>query len=357
MDAAQVGEGLVLNTITGATIHLPGKRRLRLSGKKPSALVIDRIELDRRLVGQAEEAGAEVRTANRLVSFSIDESTVPGRGKVEAVIDNGLGRTKIAASVLVGADGAFSRVGTQMRGGRPLRMVRGLGGAADYDANPLNDHVEVFLDDDSAPGWFAWTIPLEPGLSRFGTGSANGIKPSQSFELMRRRFPETFGTVRPLSRTAGAIAVWEPAPIVGDRVLLVGDAARQVKPTSGGGILTALRSAAIAAATIAEAFRDHDLSSSGLRAYPRRWNASIGKELRRQHDMRRAFERLGEVELRRLIGRLGDRKARATLERIGDIDFPSRLSWQILTWCPGLLVKTAILPHFPAAWLLPGRRP
>jgi len=355
MDAAQVGDGLVLNTITGATIHLPENRRLRLSSTRPTALVIDRIELDRRLVGQAEEAGAQVRTASRLMSFSIDETTVPGRGRVEAVIDSASGRTKIAASLLVGADGAFSRVATQMRGTRPRRLVRGLGGIADYDANPLNDHVEVFLDDQSAPGWFAWTIPLEKGSSRFGTGSANGIKPSESFERMQRRFPDTFGTVSPISRTAGAIAVWEPAPIIADRVLLVGDSARQVKPASGGGILTALRSADIAARTISEAFRRRDLSSLGLRSYPRLWNSVIGKELRRQHDMRRVFESLGEVDLGRLFDQLADRRVKSTVEQVGDIDFPSRLAWHILTRCPSLLFKGAVMPRFPIAWLFPGR--
>lgn len=356
MDAAGVGEGLVLNSIVGATIHLPGRRSLSLTGKKPHALVIDRVELDRRLVEQAKDAGARVITSSRLTSFSLGMATVPTRGKVEAFIDNEGGRTKIAASVLVGADGPFSRVATQMRGVRPRRLVRGLGGQAEYYANPLKDHVEVFLDDRSAPGWFAWTIPLEKGSSRFGTGSSNGIKPSQSFERMRRQFPETFGTVVPVSRTAGAIAVWEPGPIIGDRIVLVGDAARQVKPTSGGGILTALRSASIAAETIASAFRRNDLSSAGLAGYPRRWNASIGKEFRRQHDMRRVFERLGEGELRRLLDRLDEGRVKTIVERSGDIDFPSRLSWHLLTLYPRLVFKGAVLPRFPGAWLFPGRQ-
>jgi len=138
---------------------------------------------------------------------------------------------------------------------------------------------------------------------------------------------------------------------VADRVLLIGDAARQAKPTSGGGILTALVSAEIAAQACIQALIREDLSSRSLRVYPDLWEKRLGRELKRQHDMRRAFSRLDARGLAELVTALSRTKTRSSIESTGDIDFPSRLVWRLLTRHPGVVFRTFTIPRFPAAWL------
>jgi flavin-dependent dehydrogenase len=258
---------------------------------------------------------------------------------------------KLSALLLVGADGARSRVAMGIRKSRPRRLIRGFGAEAVYHANPLQDHVEIFFDQKSAPGWFAWTIPLGDGIARLGTGSANGMPARESLQRMRARFPESLGSATFTSRTGGSIALWEPSKIVDDRVLLVGDAARQVKPTSGGGILTGLLSASLAAETAADALRGGDLSSTMMASYPARWEVAIGRELRRQYDMRRAFDRLGQRQLNRLLGAVSDPRIWDKVAGLADIDFPSYLAWQVARYRPWTTLKAATLPRFPRAWL------
>jgi digeranylgeranylglycerophospholipid reductase len=345
IELADVGRAVICNPIRGAVIHAPGIHSVSVGGDRVHAYVIDRTDFDQRLCAQAEAAGATLLPQTRLESFVLTDSHVVVHARCE-------GRPiRLRARLLVGADGALSRVALQVRGTLPTGIVAGLGAVAGYDRNPLDDHVEVFLDPESAPGWFGWTIPLADRLARLGTGSAYGVKPRESFERLRATFPETFGAARVRSRSGGLIALWEPTPMVADRVMLVGDAARQVKPTSGGGIHAALEAAGLAASVAADALVKGDLSQRGLGAYPKRWHRYQGRELRRQHDMRRVFARLTAADLATLVPCLAERELRAEIDAVGDIDYPSRMVLRIGRHRPQLLLKLMARPRFPLAWL------
>lgn len=356
LELADAGDDLILNTLRGAVIHLASGQSVRLGGDRVHAHAIDRVELDRRLAQQATDAGAELLTSTqfqafRLVGEARGSRERPANGSVVASVVREGTATELSARVLIGADGALSRVARQIRGSGPTGTVAGLGGHADYDANPHTDHVEIFLDPHAAPGWFGWTIPLGDGTSRVGTGSANGVKPIESFQRLRDRFPETFGTATVMSRSGGTIALWQPTPLVADRVVLVGDAARQVKPTSGGGIYAALHAAELAASTITRALGQSDLSAKKLGEYGKRWNRSLGREFRRQHDLRRAFTRLSEPQMRRVIEALGTSALRRHVESTADIDFPSRAAMAVARRSPALALMLLATPRFPTAWL------
>jgi len=353
LDLAQVDHDLVINEIRGVVIHSADRAAVRVGGDRVHGYVIDRVELDRRLAGQATRAGAELIMPARVGRFrlvgGLGTSASSGHVAVSATYDRV--EVELRARLLVGADGAISKVAQQIRGSRPVGFVAGLGAHADYAANPYADHVEVFLDEHAAPGWFGWTIPLGDGTARIGTGSANGVKPHESLERLRAGFPSTFGTARIRSRSGGTIALWEPTAMVADRVMLVGDAARQVKPTSGGGIHAALHAAGLAARHAAEAFHGPSLSARALSSYEHDWHRTMGRELRRQHDLRRVFTRLDGPRLRHLLDLLDRETLRTDVASDADIDFPSRGLRRLALRNPLLAARLATWPRFPAAWL------
>ncbi len=352
LDIAQVDHGLVLNTIRGALVHTAGRNPVKVGGDRIHGYVIDRVELDRRLADQAIAAGAELIQPARFERYRLvgELGTEARSGCVAVTAVRDRVEVELRARLLIGADGASSKVAQQVRGRRQTGLVAGLGAHADYEANPLLDHVEVFLDDHAAPGWFGWTIPLGDGTARMGTGSANGVKPMESFERLRSRFASTFGTARIRSHSAGMIALWEPTAMVADRVMLVGDAARQVKPTSGGGIHAALDAAAIAARHAGAALRGPRLSARVLGSYERDWRRTMGRELRRQHDIRRMFRRLDPTRLGFLMDLLEREALRSELESRADIDFPSPGIRRLALRYPLLTARLATWPRFPTAW-------
>ena len=86
-----------------------------------------------------------------------------------------------------------------------------------------------------------------------------------------------------------------------DRILVVGDAAGQVKPTTGGGIFYSLLASEIASGALDQALRDDKLSANRLREYQKGWKNLLSNELEVGYSARRAFEFLGDSQISSLI--------------------------------------------------------
>ncbi|HKV90547.1 MAG TPA: hypothetical protein VJQ43_05040, partial [Thermoplasmata archaeon] len=133
-----------------------------------------------------------------------------------------------------------------------------------------------------------------------------------------------------------------------DRVLLVGDAAAQVKPLSGGGIFTGMRCAEIAVGVADRCLRSDDVSGPALSAYDRAWQAELGDEFRQAMFLRRLFVRLSDRDLDRLVEALQGAELKASIVAFGDIDFPTHVARQLLRQSPSLL---RLFPKALSAWL------
>jgi flavin-dependent dehydrogenase len=83
----------------------------------------------------------------------------------------------------------------------------------------------------------------------------------------------------------------------GDRLLVIGDAAGQVKPTTGGGIWFGYLGARIAAGVLGEALGSDNLTAGELSRYQKQWKAKMGKELSRGYRARWAYARLSDRQI------------------------------------------------------------
>jgi len=89
----------------------------------------------------------------------------------------------------------------------------------------------------------------------------------------------------------------EIARTYADRLLVIGDAAGLVKPTTGGGIHYSILSAGLAADVAADALRRDRLDAGTLARYERSWRKQLAGELEAQHALRRVVTALSDVEL------------------------------------------------------------
>ena len=76
----------------------------------------------------------------------------------------------------------------------------------------------------------------------------------------------------------------------------------------------------------------------------------MGRELRRQHDLRRMFTRLGPARLGFLMDLLEREALRSQLETRADLDFPSPGIRRLAMRYPLLAARLATWPRFPTAW-------
>jgi digeranylgeranylglycerophospholipid reductase len=341
---AKVGEQVVQNEIRGALIQSPLGKQLSIGGDKVYALAIDRVRLDQAMASQAQESGAELLLDARFLGLE------QANGLVTACVERHGRRTRVLTKLLIGADGAQSKVAKQLGVHRLHRTVLGL--AAEVRAQEAaRDQVTVLVDKDVAPGWFAWVIPLGDGRLRVGTGTTNGLRPMDSLRRLSTRLPQYFRGDALLGLAGGRIPLWSPMRLYNENVLLVGDAARQVKPTTGGGVYMGLLGARHAARVTVEALQREDFSAAFLSRYQKAFMADAGDELKRGADLQRLFATLSNAHLERLLARLRSKRLAGLINNYGDIDFPSRLLFELFKAAPSLAAFVRAPLRFPRAWL------
>ena len=316
LELAGVGETVVQRTYSSARVWAPGGRTLWLRSNAVQAVAIDRARFDQLLAARAVDAGVTLMLEARAAHFTRTRAGIT----VEArTVD---GPVRVRASLLIGADGANSTVARWMGCAQRCEIVPAIKADIAF-RGPGTDEIEIFLGRDVAPGWFGWIIPIGDGLARIGTGATK--PPRRCFDAFLDRIRREFGDFD-VGETRGAPLPLGPArDLISDGVMLVGAAARQTKPTTGGGLYFGVRAARLVAATALDALARGDCSRRALSAYERAWRRLDGRELAYGSWLRRGFRRLPDWGLDWLIALLGLSWTQRRLSRLGDMDYPSRL--------------------------------
>lgn len=339
----------VRTPVRGATVFGPSLGSVHFKAPEPRAFVIDRGALDVALADRAARAGAEFRTSTRFDGRVRAEN---GRTVVRVTGPDATA-TELSARLVIGADGVASAVARAFRLRRPVEILPAF--EAEIPRSPGDpDTVEVYLGNSISPGLFGWWIPDGAGGARVGVavdadGTPARVYYDRLLAYLERRFGERL--TNPTAFLVSGIPIGMVPKTHADGALLVGDAAAQVKPLSGGGIFTGMRCAELAAAVADAALRAGDTSSLRLAAYDRAWREEFGEEFRRALYLRRVFQRLDDADLDRLIAALQGSDLAATIVAFGDIDFPTHVARQLLRQSPSLV---RLVPKALGAWISTG---
>jgi digeranylgeranylglycerophospholipid reductase len=174
-----------------------------------------------------------------------------------------------------------------------------LGAQAEVEVEDLKE-VEVYFGQEIAPGFFGWLVPTSDGKALAG--------------LLSRRSPGSYLKNLIASLLAqGKIASNETRIVYGgiplsplpktyrERVVVVGDAAGQVKPTTGGGVYYGLLCADIAADVIHDALKEDNFSAKRLARYEKGWKAKLSRELEIGYWARKTYEKLGDRQIENIF--------------------------------------------------------
>lgn len=250
VQCAELVPGLIGQQAAGFTaqLHQPVQRmttRIEHDAADVTApfpgFMIDRAAFDAARVALAREAGAECRFG----------SVIRMLDRHGAQLADG---TRVAARVIVGADGPASVVGRAVgRVNRELVHAR----QVTVPLADASDATDIFLSDDY-PGGYGWLFPAGPH-AHVGIGVTPAARPRLK-QLLADLQHELVSAGRIdntiLRRTGGAIPVGgalAPVAALGDvPVLLAGDAAGLTNPVTGAGIHAALVSGELAGSTAAD---------------------------------------------------------------------------------------------------------
>jgi len=303
--------------VRGATVSSPGGVRIAFKSDEVRAWVVDRRIFDRALLEVAARSGAEVMMSSPVTGLAREG------GQSVLTVGRGSDRSKIEAGVVVSAEGAGARIARSAGIGPPREILSSAQVEAPFEIEDP-EKVEVFLGENVAPGFFAWAIPAQEGVARVGLS----CREKACLYLKRLlKSPPINGRVRggPLHLVVGGLPLGPPASTVAEGFLAVGDAAGQVKPTSGGGVYPGLVSAKIAGQVAAAASQEGDASAERLSEYERRWRSELGRELQLGMIAHRMRAGMADRDLDDLVRLLANREdLLRIIEEEGDIDRPSR---------------------------------
>ncbi|MCH7653862.1 MAG: NAD(P)/FAD-dependent oxidoreductase [Chloroflexi bacterium] len=296
-----------------ATIVSPKGRRLRVEKASAQALIVDRVAYVGSVADRAREAGAEFVLGARVTGVDISSDGVTVRTEASAGVRSHRGKMAVVA-------GGFNSPLVRMTGlGSDGPQDFMIGSQAEVEAPDLRE-TEVYLGNEVSPKSFAWLVPVSEGRALVGLVSRERLNGhADSFlESLRRQSkigklikgPRSWGIpVKPLPRTYG------------DRVLVTGDAAGLVKPTTGGGIYYSFISGDAAAQTADEAIEADDFSSRRLRGYEKRWKSVFGNELQIGYHARAFYESLSDDQIERMFGEFLDKDALNDVINSDDFSF------------------------------------
>jgi digeranylgeranylglycerophospholipid reductase len=300
--AAEVTQAEITTLSNGEmnTIHGTGGR----------GYILERRVFDRVLAENAILAGARALVKTAATDVVMQGSQVRGVS-IQGELHNGLTQMEIEAKIVIAADGVEAQIGRWARLDLQLPLEDSMVCAqyllAGIEVDP--SCTTYVIGHDIAPGGYAWIFPKGDGVANVGLGVQGDLwqqhdsQRSTSEKVMigegtvlgyLTRFIESdtrLSKGAPVTLISGNVPVCPSPPnLVKDGLMVVGDAARQVDPLTGGGIINAMSAGKLAAEVAVEAISAGDVSAQFLKKYPDRWNQSQGRKLQRNYRLRKKFK-------------------------------------------------------------------
>lgn len=337
-------EIVIIQEVRGAIFYSPDMSSLSVERKDTQAYILNRTTLDMWLSEKAVYAGATLLTDARATNVSIDTRRVSISFK-----HNG-GCRELTARIVIGADGAGSsiarRLGLLSKESSTVKVAiqKEIVGLHDLKS----DFVEVYMGRRYAPGFFAWIVPTGENNAKVGLG----VNFLQSRYLPN--YLESFIMSHPIAhkKLEGGHCTIQTTHIIptggtlrqtiSNGALIVGDAAGQVKSTTGGGIYYGMLCAKFAGQVVSKALSldGEVIKKDALMGYEDLWMERLGREIATSVKLRLLLDSLTDDDLNYLFNIAREDEALIDMiENEGDIDWQSKLSASTFKHIMKALVK------------------
>lgn len=275
---------------------------------KEKEFILDRKRFDEYLYDKAINSGAKFFLKHKFLDYKKEHILVKDLKNKKI--------RKIKTNILIGADGPLSSVAKSSNLFYNRRFLVGIQARVKIKNNP--SIYKTFFGK-NFPGFFGWFVPESEKIVRVGLATKKNTK--HYFEKFIRQFN---GKI--VEKQAGFIPVYnKKIKTQGDNIYLVGDAACQIKNTTGGGIIPGLICSKVLVNCIIN-----------KRDYEKKWRKKIGRELYLHLKLRDCLNRFSDEDYNFLIQLLKKEKTKDILEKYNR-EFPSQFLLRLLLKEPRFL--------------------
>ena len=240
--------------------------------------ILERKIFDKYMAMDAARAGAEIRI--KTLAHGMRKE-----GDAYVVTCEHMGELfEIKANIIIAADGPESRVArwaglktatkaTNMESGIQFEMV---------GVEMEKQDVIEFYFGSVAPGGYAWIFPKGDDIANVGLAVITNDTDKSPYEHLKdfvANCPATKNAQAVEFNIGGDPVGGMPKKIYGDNILVCGDAAGQVNPLTGGGIISGMKGGMHAGIIAANAISDNDFSEKRLKEYDSNVRDDIGHEI------------------------------------------------------------------------------
>jgi digeranylgeranylglycerophospholipid reductase len=288
-----LGTDGILTKVNSAKFFSPSRKCLRVQSENVQAYVINRLLLDKAIASKAQSQGVQYFFSSPVIDI------IPGKDNIQVETLCSGAREIFSARAVVLANGFRPKLPRKLGLGKIKSFL--VGAQAEIEAKNV-DEIEVYFSQGIAPGAFAWLVPTSTEHSRGECSAYVGLLAKSRAKLHLQKFLNNLScqgriTSQEVEIRQKAVPVGTLSHSYGDRVLVIGDAAGHVKPTTGGGIYFGHLGARIAAEVLDESLNSDNLTAGQLSRYQKQWKTKMGKELSRGYWARRVYAKLSDRQI------------------------------------------------------------
>jgi len=323
----ELGLDSVIREIRSAKLVSSSGNTIYYQHPSSFACIVDRQKFDQVLAEDARRSGAEISLGTCVTDVSLDNNHVKVTAQTE-----GMSTKTISARMAILSTGIESRFNRKLGLGFPQDFL--LGAQAEMEIVNGNS-ATIFFGKSVAPGAFAWAVPTSEGRLRVGLVTSR--EPRIWFEnLIKKFFPEKIADFHLGQIRVKAIAQGLVTKTFGERVIALGEAAGQVKTTTGGGIYFGLLCSRIASEVIHDCYKAGSFDSRSLAAYEKIWREAIQKEILIGHLARKIFSLFTDNQIEKLFELAKSDGILPLIQTNGNFDWQSGLILELAKKVPPL---------------------